>query len=185
MLTRQDYYDLGADTERWWREHIKVIMPHLRHTPRSRGHDFKGEFEGSDVYVDVKFLREEYRKKGWVEVMTWGKVTGIIHTAKEQMNNPNSSVFIAILTQGHFYMIDAKALIREWSEGNLELHTGTSSDDEGTVTTNKHFIMNGWTDPRFLVIEGPLKESEWKPKTEVGKRINISDWMEGTWTLTN
>ena len=182
MLTREDYYNLGADTERWWREHIRPVMPHIRHTPRARGQDFKGTFEGHDVYVDVKFLRSEYRMKGWIEVKTWGKLTGIIETAKREYNNPTADVFIAIMTQGRHYLIDAKALLREWNGGGLELHKGTSRDDQGEETENRYFVMDGWADPRFCVIEGPLKEELWKPATETCKKINIKDWMEGTWT---
>jgi hypothetical protein len=184
MMTKQDYWDLGADTERWWREHIKPVMPHLRHIPRCRGYDFKGEFEGSTVYIDTKFLRSEYRMKGWIEVMTWGKLTGIIGTAKEHFSDNNTSVYIGVMTEGKHYLIDAKELLREWNAGRLELHVGTSTDDSGTTTANKYFVIDGWADPKYCVIEGPMKEELWKPRTEIGKRIDIKDWMNGTWTLS-
>jgi len=180
-LTQQDYYDLGNDTERWWRECIKGLMPHLRHVPRCRGYDFKGEFEGAVVYVDCKFLRSTYRKKGWIEVKTWGKVTGIFDTAKTYFSNPDVEVYIAIMTEGRHYLVDAKALLREWQAGRLMMNEGTATDDRGNKTNCRHFEMDGWNDPRFCLIEGPMKTDLWKPTTPIGKLVNINAWTQGEW----
>lgn len=179
LLNKQDYYDLGYDTERWWREHIKKVMPHVRHTPRNRGYDFKGEYEGMTFYVDVKFLRSEYRQKGWIELVSWGKVTGIIQTAKDNFKNDNVEVYIAILHQGRHYLIDAKEVVGAFSRGELNIHSGVSRDDRGVQTMNKHVIMDGFSDPRFCIIEGPLNTELWNPKTDICKRIDIEAWMNG------
>jgi hypothetical protein len=180
-MNRQDYYDLGADTERWWRDHVKAIMPTLRHTPRCRGYDFRGDFEGATVYIDVKFCRSEYRQKGWLEAKTWGKTTGIIQTALDNYKNANVDVYIVILHCGKFHMLDAKKILASYERGELPLLTGTSTDDNEEKTTNRFWQLNGFDDPRFQVIEGPMKLEHWKPSTEIGKRIDIKNWMKGVW----
>lgn len=182
-MERADYYDLGHDTERWWREHIKGVMPHLRHTPRARGQDFRGAFEGSTVFIDVKFCRARYRQPGWIEVKSWGKITGIVQTAREYYGDPTASVFIAVLEAPSWHLIDVKELLREWEAGRLQLEAGTSTDDEGQTTPNWHWCMRGWEDERFRVISGPLREELWKPMTEIGKRMDMTQWMNGTWAL--
>ena len=181
-MNRQDYYDLGNDTERWWREHVKSIMPHLRHTPRCRGYDFKGEFEGSTVYIDVKFCRSLYRQQGWMEVKTWGKLTGIIETAKEHYNNPRVDVMMVVLHCGKFHLVDVKEILRSWQKGELELLKGTSTDDNGETTENRYFRLNGFDDPRFQIIEGAMKPELWKPTTSIGKKVDIGLWMKGEWS---
>jgi hypothetical protein len=180
-LTRQQYYDLGNDTERWWREHVRGVMAHLRHTPKCRGHDFKGQDGPLTVYVDVKFLREEYRQKGWIEVKTWGKLTGIIETAREHFDNPHVETYITVLAEGRWHLLDARSLIEEWTACRLPLHTGTATDDEGNTTETKYWLIDGWTDPKFCVAHGPLKPQLWKPQTQIGKQVDINAWMEGEW----
>ena len=183
IMTQTDYYDLGHDTERWWREHVKSIMPHLRHTPRCRGYDFKGEFGGSTVYIDVKFCRSLYRQLGWLEVKTWGKLTGIFQTAKDNYNNPDVDVFIVILHCGKFHLLDAKQILSSWLRGELQLLKGTSTADDGETTDNRHFKIDGFDDPRFQMIEGPMKPELWKPQTPIGKRVAINEWMTGEWEI--
>lgn len=178
-MTQQEYYDLGSDTERWWRRHTGGIMPHLRHTPRCRSHDFKGTFEGDDIFIDVKFLRTPYRVPGWIEVRTWGKLSGIISTARDNMRNPRAGCYIAVLAEGRHYLIDAKALLSSWEGGELILQEGRSTDDNGDCTENKHFVMKGWNDPRYCVIEGPLDTGLWNPSTPIGKTLDMAAWMEG------
>lgn len=182
-LEQQEYYDLGNDTERWWRAHLTTTMPHLRHTPRCRGYDFKGSFEGHTIYVDTKFLREEYRVQGWIEVSTWGKLTGIISTAKEHYSDDSVAVFIAVLAHGQHYMIDAKALLAAWHQGSLQLHKGTSTDDRGQTTPNRHFVIDGWDDSRFTLFGGPLYLKHWAPTTPIGRLVDIDKWMMGEWSL--
>lgn len=180
-MRQQDYWDLGADTERWWREHFKDVMPHLRHIPRCKGYDFKGEFEGHTLFIDVKFTREEYRQKGWIETVSWGSVTGIIETAKKHFYDDTVSVYIAVLAEGRHYLIDAKALLQAWMSGQIEMHTSQMRDDTGQVTDGKYFQMMGWNDDRFCILEGALKEELWKPRTEIGKKVDIEEWMNGIW----
>ena len=183
IMKQTDYYDLGHDTERWFREHVKSIMPHLRHVPRCRGYDFIGEFEGSTVYVDVKFCRSLYRQLGWLEVKTWGKLTGIFQTAKDNYNNPDVDVFIVILHCGKFHLLDAKQILSSWLRGELELLKGTSTSDDGETTDNRYFKLNGFDDPRFQMIEGPMKPELWNPQTPIGGRVDINEWMKGEWEI--
>lgn len=180
-LSRQQYYDLGNDTERWWRENVRGVMAHLRHTPRCKGYDFKGEDGGITVYADVKFLRTEYRQKGWIEVKTWGNITGIIGTARDNYSDPNVEVYIVVMATGTWHLIDAKALLKEWNEGRLPMHSGTATDDEGRTTETKYWLIDGWTDPRFCIAAGPLKTELWKPQTQIGQKVDINAWMEGEW----
>jgi hypothetical protein len=52
--TWQDYFDLGNDTERWWRSHVNGIGSHLIHTPRAGGYDFRGTVGDESVFIDVE-----------------------------------------------------------------------------------------------------------------------------------
>ena len=180
-MKKEDYWDLGADTERWWREHVKTTIPHLRHITRCRGYDFKGDYEGETLLIDCKFLREEYREKGWIEIKTWGKITGIMETAKEHYHNPKVNVYLAVMAHGHHYLYDVKSIITAIQDGSLPLVKGKSIDDTGAETDNVHVVMKGWNDPRFLILSGPMKTQLWKPKTQIGRDIIIEKWMEGVW----
>jgi hypothetical protein len=177
--TQQDYWDLGADTERWWREHVRSTVPHLRHTPRCKGYDFKGEFEGGTLLVDVKFLTVPYREKGWIEVKTWGKVTGIMQSAKEHFNNPKTDVYLAVVTEGEHYLYDVKEIIRDIQNGTLTLNKGTCTDNMGNETEAVSVKLDGWADNRYLVFRGPMKEDLWAPQTAFGKGMNIFKWFVG------
>ena len=180
-MKKEDNWDLGADTERWWREHIKTTIPNLRHMARCRGYDFKGEYAGQTLLIDCKFLREEYREKGWIEIKTWGKITGIMETGKAYYYDPKVHVYLAVMAHGHHYLYDVKAIITAIQDGRLPLVKGKSVDDTGAETDNVHVVMNGWDDPRFIVFGDRLDTKKWKPQTQIGKDIIIEKWMEGVW----
>lgn len=178
-----EYHDLGYDTERWWYEHMKGTMPHLRHDPRAGGWDFVGSVGTHLTYVDVKCYRVLYRELGWIEMKSGTTPTGIISTAKTHYNNANVSVFIAVLHCGRHYMIDAKALWTAIIEGRLTVRPGKSTDDMGRTKPNKNVVIDGWDDPRFTRFEGPLNQRLWAPTTPIGRRVHIDKWMMGEWAL--
>jgi len=177
----KDYFDLGNDSERWWKAHLKGLGVHLVHVPRARGYDFRGEMGDDLVFIDVKFCRTAYRVPGWVEVFTNGKLTGIIETAKTHINNPNVQVHLVVMESGVWYMHDVKEMLYAWQRGELQFHHGTSKDDIGNVNANRHWRMKGWDDPRFLVAKGPLNSKLWEPRTTIGKAMNVDKWMTGVW----
>jgi hypothetical protein len=179
--TQQDYWDMGADTERWWREHIRPhpLLKAIKHTPKCRGYDFMGKFEEHTFYIDTKFLTVPYREKGWIEIKTWGKVTGIMQTGKEHFNNPNASVYPAIMTEGEFYLYDVKAIIHDIQAGILPLNKGTCIDNMGNETASVSVKMDGWNDSRYRAINGPLHLKHWKPQTAFGKGMDMDKWFKG------
>ena len=179
--TWQDYFDLGNDTERWWRSHLGGLGIHLVHTPRASGYDFRGTMGDDAVFIDVKFCRMKYRSPGWVEVFTNGKLSGIIKTAKEHYNNPNVQVNLVVLESGWWYLYDVKEMLTHWQRGELQFNEGRSRDDMGNDKANRHWQMKGWDDERFLVAKGPLKAELWNPRTTIGGKMNVDKWMTGVW----
>jgi len=179
--TQQDYYDMGNDTERWWREHIRPhpLLKHIRHTPRAKGHDFSGEFEGHKFYIDTKFTTVPYRQKGWIEIMTYGNVTGIMRTGEEQLDNDNATVCLVIMTEGEFYLYDVKAIINDIKERVLNVKLQPVIDNMGNKTIAGSVKMAGWDDPRYRLINGPLHIKHWKPQTAFGKQMDMTAWFAG------
>lgn len=177
--TQQEYWDLGRETERWWREHVKVVMPHIRHIPKCKGYDFKGEVEGQLTYIDAKFLTVPYRQKGWIEIKTWGNVTGIMQTGKEHFYNPQIDVLLAVMTEGMHYLYDVKAIINDIQNGTLPLNKTVCTDKMGNQTEAVNVVMKGWDDERYMLISGPMKTSHWKPRTAFGKQMDVDAWMVG------
>lgn len=181
-MRRNDYYDIGHDTERWWREHVRGIAPGLRHS-QAKGWDFHGNVEGIEVFIDVKLYRTRYRNPGWIEARSWGKPTGIVQTAIRHRRDPNVEVYIAALHCGRWYLLDVKAMLEAHARGELPLHKqATWADDGEKCEEAAHWQMNGWSDTRFLIAEGPLNPKHWNPRTTIGKSIDINAWMEGEWT---
>lgn len=176
--TQQDYWDMGADTERWWREHVRSTIPHLRHVS-CKGYDFRGVFEENTLLVDVKFYTVPYREKGWIEVKTWGNVTGIMQSAKEHYNNPKTDVYLAVLIEGQHYFYDVKEIIRDIQKGILPIIDGTCTDNMGNVTPSKSVKLDGWNDSRYLIFQGPMKKDYWKPQTAFGKGMDMDKWFKG------
>jgi len=177
--TQQDYWDLGSETERWWRAHVKVVMPHIRHIPKCKGYDFKGEVEGQLTYIDAKFLTVPYRTKGWIEIKSWGKVTGIMETGKEHFYNPQVDVLLAVMTEEHHYLYDVKAIIRDIQSGVLPMHKTIMTDSMGNQTEGVNVVINGWDDERYMIISGWMDEAKWKPKTAFGKQMDVDAWFAG------
>jgi len=175
----QDYFDIGNDTERWWRKHVGGMGIHLVHSPRAKGYDFRGEMGDEKVYIDVKFCRSKYRQPGWTEVFTNGKLTGIIKTAKENYNDDNVQVHICVLESGNWYLLDVKEMLRYWQKGELGFIDGRSKDDIGNNNRNRHWQLRGWDDERFLIARGPLKAELWDPQTRVGKAMDVNQWIKG------
>ena len=179
--TWQDYFDLGNDTERWWKSHVKGLGVHLVHTPRARGYDFRGSLGDDQVFIDVKFCRTKYRCPGWVEVFTNGKLAGIIETAKECYDKPNVQVHLVVMESGWWYLYDVKEMLTHWQRGQLPFHEGKVKDDIGNSNASRHWRMKGWDDERFLVAKGPLQSKLWQPRTKIGESMNVDKWMTGVW----
>jgi len=177
--TQEEYWDLGSETERWWREHVKVVMPHIRHIPKCKGYDFKGEIMGQLTYIDAKFLTVPYREKGWIEIKTWGKVTGIMRTGMEHFYNPQVDVLLAVMTEGEHYLYDVKAIIRDIQSKVLPLNKTVCIDKMGNKTVAVNVVMNGWDDKRYMLIRGPMSTDTWKPRTAFGKQMDVDAWMVG------
>jgi len=180
-MKRDEYYDIGYDTERWWREHVRGIAPGLRHS-QAKAYDFHQKPQGMEAFIDVKLCRTRYRKPGWVECKSWGKTTGILRTAIEHRRNPNIEVFIAVLHCGQWHLLDMKAMLERHAEGALPIRKqDVWADDGERCEGSSHWQLNGWSDPRLLIAEGPLLTKHWAPTTTIGKSINIDAWMEGEW----
>lgn len=183
--TWQDYFDLGNDTERWWRAHTKGVGIHLVHTPRAKGYDFRGSMGDDQVFIDVKFCRTKYYCPGWVEVFTNGKLSGIIQTAKEYYKHDNVQVHLVVMEAGWWYLYDVKEMLTYWMKGELQLQGGSAKDDIGNVNASRHWQMRGWDDNRFLVAKGPLQAKHWQPKTKIGEAMDVNKWMTGVWPFDN
>ena len=178
--TAQDYWDLGADTERWWREHMRErdFIPHLRHTS-CKGYDFSGSFAGKKIFVDVKFYTEPYNQRGWIEVASRGKLTGIFQTAKEHYYDPNTFVYLALLVEGEHWLYDVKELWNGIKEGDLTVTEKVVTDRKGDTAVVKSITIGGWEDPRYRIINGPLNLKYWKPQTAFGKGMDMNKWFKG------
>jgi hypothetical protein len=179
----QQHFDLGADTERWWREHIRQSMPYLRHTG-AKEWDFKGKCDDTTVLVDVKFCKTRYRKPGWIEVKSWGKLTGIVNAAKSVYNDDNTLVSLVVLHCGWWFMYDVKLMLQAWRGGTLPLEESNVWDDaQGEHIKGWNWQMKGWEDERFLIQCGPLRKELWNPRTSIGEKVDINAWFEGEWKL--
>lgn len=177
LNTYQDYFDLAYDTEKWWREHVKMM--NLRHIPKCKGYDFRGTMDDMTYYVDVKFHRTVYNVKGWMEVMTNGKFTGIVQTAVDNYTNENVAVYIVFVHEGKWHLHDVKEMIKLHFTKGLDLIAGTSKSDMYEEKSNKHWILNGFSDPRTLVVEGPMRLELWQPMTQTGRAFDMKNWIKG------
>jgi hypothetical protein len=178
-----DFYALGEDTERWWREHVRHTMPHLRHA-KAKGYDFKGHHEEVTTLIDVKFCRTQYRCPGWIEVKSRGKLTGIVNSAKESYNDMNTLVGLVVMECGKWYLHDVKGMLLAWRNSELPIiNTPVWDEAEGKSNRGWNWQMKGWNDPRFLICEGPLRKELWKPRSTLGKRLDIDAWFEGEFIL--
>jgi hypothetical protein len=184
-LNWNQFFNLGDDTERWWREHVRQTMPHLKHV-KSKGYDFRGDYDDAITFIDVKFCRTQYRRPGWIEVTTRGKITGIIKTAEIAYNHDEFMVGIVVMECGHWYLLDVVEMLRAWRDCKLQLHESSVWDEaQGARIKAKNFQLDGWADDRFLICQGPLRKELWNPRTEIGRRIDIDAWMAGDWKLND
>ena len=175
--TMQDYFDLGNDTEKWWKQTVSNFMP-CRAAGRCRTHDLvHTSATGHKFYIDVKFWRRPVRKKGWVEAVSRGKRTGIFDKAIETQQIQTASAMIAILDVGMYYLIDANEILTAYKAGELQLHEQTVVDDEGNEAATKYFLLDGFDDPRFLMFSGPMSITNWAPETAVGKSFDMEEWI--------
>lgn len=178
----QKDFELGHDTERWWKQTVKPWFPHLKHV-KAKGYDFRGVSHDDDkqwtMLVDTKFCVTRYRKPGWIEVGSWGKMTGIFKTAAEYVDDGGTDVFLVVMDCGKWWSYDVKQLASAIACGVLPLQKQTVTDSEGRKTEVVFIQLKGWDDDRFVYIGGPMDPTAWKPQGVRGKSINISDWMVG------
>jgi len=183
-LTKQDYFDLGFDSEQWLLEHMKATMPALKHDP-TPGYDLKASVHGHTTLIDCKFLKQEYRKPGWIETSNSNKRSGIFESARNFKDDLTVDVRLALMHMGQYYLYDVKAIRSAIISGQLQLSIHQSVvDDCGRKTTCKYIMMNGWSDKRFQVGGGVCNPALWNPQTSIGQGLDINLWMTGKWENT-
>lgn len=177
--TLNDYYDLGNDTEKWWKETVSNFM-HCKMAPgKCRTHDMTYTSErGHRFYIDVKFWRTPVRKRGWIEAVSRGKRTGIFEKAAEVHKDPSASALLVILDAGVYYVIDANEILNAYQSKQIELNEQTVHDDEGNEAFTKYFLIDGFDDPRFLLFSGPMNITNWAPETDAGKKFDMMTWID-------
>jgi len=176
MATENDYH-IGLDTEMWFQKTIerqsKTVK--LRHIG-DKQFDFIGVAGKKKFFLDVKFYKEEYRLKGWIEVQAWGKETGIFAKAREV----NEHAFLAVLHKGEYHIINVKALQTAIQSGEVQVREGTSWDG-GLQCPIKFVVMDDFTDCRFCLFSGKMDVDSWKSSRKVStlKNMDVEAWCRG------
>jgi hypothetical protein len=174
-MATEDDYKIGLDTEKWFEETVKREggAVELKHKSTDF-YDFIGRFGDKLFLLDVKFLQQEYRLKGFFEISAWGKETGIFAVAKKA---ENVKVLSAILHCGEYYIIDVKALRAAVERGEVRKYDRVNA--KGCPIT--FVVMDGFDDPRFCLIKGKMSTEAWNDldKTSSLKTMDIDAWMKG------
>jgi hypothetical protein len=182
MATENDYH-MGLDTELWFQKTIQkqsktVKLKHMG----DKQFDFIGVAGQKKFFLDVKFYKEEYRLKGWLEVQAWGKETGIFAKAREV----DEHCFLAVLHKGSYHIIDVKKVQTAIKSGELKEGEGTSWDG-GQKCPVKFVIMNDFTDDRFCLFSGKMDLDSWLTLRKVStlKQMDAAAWCSGQYREIN
>lgn len=182
MATENDYH-MGLDTEMWFQKTIQkqsktVKLKHMG----DKQFDFIGVAGQKKFFLDVKFYKEEYRLKGWLEISAWGKETGIFSKAREV----NEHCFLAVLHKGSYHILDVKTIQVAIKSGELKVMEGTSWDG-GQKCPIKYVVMNDFTDERFCLFSGKMDKDSWSMLRKVStlKQMDLDAWFEGHYREMN
>lgn len=168
---QSEQYELGRCTEKWFAAHVRHIFPGLRHVSAKQYdltaplYDEHGK-QLSTLFFDVKFYAEKYRTPGWIEIRSWGKITGILQKARKEQNSSNE-VFLVCLHHGHAYVLNAKTIVSDILSGKLEVHNRGFGDNIDSNKQSSYAVLpGGFDNKRYCDVIIPLRPELFKSATK-------------------